>query len=165
LILAVCLLLLSAGLVLLEVLFPSFGILGLSAATAYGFALVSAFRESQGLGFTILFLGLILLPFVLRMGIALIPKTPVGRKLLLSPPEAVARGTGGDLIGMRGLALTDLRPAGTAEIAGRRLDVVTGGAWIGKGRPVRVVDVEGSRIVVEDGILSEGPADSQEGTP
>jgi membrane-bound serine protease (ClpP class) len=48
----------------------------------------------------------------------------------------------------RGYALTVLRPAGTAMIEGNRLDVVTAGDFIEKGEAVRVVAVEGVRIVV-----------------
>ncbi|MCL1852556.1 MAG: hypothetical protein FWF88_05915 [Peptococcaceae bacterium] len=48
----------------------------------------------------------------------------------------------------RGEALTVLRPAGTAVIDGDRLDVVTEGGYIKQGDAVRVVSVEGVRIVV-----------------
>lgn len=47
-----------------------------------------------------------------------------------------------------GQALTVLRPAGTAIIDGDRLDVVTEGDYIQQGETVRVVAVEGVRIVV-----------------
>lgn len=52
------------------------------------------------------------------------------------------------LVDLTGVALTPLRPAGTVEIAGRRLDVVTGGEYIPAGAKVQVVRVEGSRVVV-----------------
>jgi len=41
-----------------------------------------------------------------------------------------------------------LRPAGMALINGRRVDVVTEGAMIERDTPVRVVAVEGMRVVV-----------------
>ena len=50
--------------------------------------------------------------------------------------------------GQTGRAATVLRPAGIAEIGGRRLDVVTRGEFIPEGSPLRVEAVEGSRIVV-----------------
>lgn len=53
-----------------------------------------------------------------------------------------------ELEGVDGIALTDLRPAGTAEIAGERLDVVSESGWIGAGSPVRVLRAEGYRHVV-----------------
>jgi membrane-bound serine protease (ClpP class) len=53
-----------------------------------------------------------------------------------------------ELEGMDGIALTDLRPAGTAEVAGERLDVVSEAGWITAGTPVRVLRAEGYRHVV-----------------
>lgn len=55
-----------------------------------------------------------------------------------------------DLLGIEGKAITDLRPSGTALINAERVDVVTEGGFISKGTTVKVVKVEGSRIVVRD---------------
>ena len=46
------------------------------------------------------------------------------------------------------MATTVLRPAGTADFEGVKLDVVTEGEFIEKGRPLEVIRVEGRRIVV-----------------
>src|SRR5262245_15627806 len=54
----------------------------------------------------------------------------------------------GDLVGQEGVALTDLRPAGTARIGAERVDVVTEGEYVSQGAPVRVVRSEGYRHVV-----------------
>ncbi len=54
----------------------------------------------------------------------------------------------GDLLGLEGIALTDLRPAGTAQIGPERVDVVTEGEYVPQGRTVRVVRSEGYRHVV-----------------
>jgi membrane-bound serine protease (ClpP class) len=53
-----------------------------------------------------------------------------------------------DLVGQEGVAVTDLRPAGTATIAGERVDVVTEGEFVNQGSPVRVLRSEGYRHVV-----------------
>lgn len=63
-----------------------------------------------------------------------------------------------ELEGIEGIALTDLRPAGTAEIAGERLDVVSEAGWITAGTPVRVLRAEGYRHVVRAAALPP-PAD------
>jgi membrane-bound serine protease (ClpP class) len=60
-------------------------------------------------------------------------------------------------VGMTGVALTALRPAGTAEIEGRMFDVVAGLGVVDPGAPVRVVAVDRFRIVVEE-IATEGTA-------
>jgi membrane-bound serine protease (ClpP class) len=53
-----------------------------------------------------------------------------------------------ELLDQTGIAHTNLRPSGTAIINGRRVDVVTEGAMVEQGTPVRVVAVEGMRVVV-----------------
>ena len=51
-------------------------------------------------------------------------------------------------LGQVGVAVTLLRPSGTAEFDGIRLSVVTEGEFIAQDTPVQVVMVQGSRIVV-----------------
>jgi membrane-bound ClpP family serine protease len=52
------------------------------------------------------------------------------------------------LVGKEGIVLTPLRPSGTGEIEGVRLDIVSEGAFIAAGTRIRVDRVEGRRIVV-----------------
>ncbi|MCE9592393.1 MAG: hypothetical protein K8S99_17955 [Planctomycetes bacterium] len=65
----------------------------------------------------------------------------------VSGGEALGHGT--IKVGSTGRAVSNLRPSGRAEIDGQTIDVVTPGAWIEPGTPVRVVEVQGNRIVVE----------------
>jgi len=67
----------------------------------------------------------------------------------------ISQGTVGDLgvdkpelLHATGVALTPLRPSGTAKIGGQRIDVVTEGGFIENGTEIKVVMVEGARIVV-----------------
>ncbi len=53
-----------------------------------------------------------------------------------------------ELLNQTGTAFTSLRPSGTALIDGKRVDVVTEGALIEKGTPIKVVAIEGIRVVV-----------------
>lgn len=55
-----------------------------------------------------------------------------------------------DLIGKVGVTFTPLRPAGTVIIDDERLDVVSEGSFTEKDKKVKVVKVEGSRIVVRE---------------
>ncbi len=48
----------------------------------------------------------------------------------------------------QGIALSQLRPAGTADFDGERLDVVTEGGFITCGSRVKVIAVEGTRVIV-----------------
>lgn len=51
-------------------------------------------------------------------------------------------------IGKEGTTLTVLRPAGTAEFDGIRLDVVSEGDYIPRNSKVKIIQVTGRRIVV-----------------
>jgi membrane-bound serine protease (ClpP class) len=153
--LAVLLTLIAFALVMLELAFPSFGLLSLMAATAYTFSLILAFREGDTLGWTLVGSGLLLLPLAFYFGLKLLPRTPLGRALFLRGPqrEEIQRGTRSSelaerLLGATGQAVTDLRPSGTAEAAGMRIDVVTDGSFIPRGAPIVVVSVDGQRIMV-----------------
>lgn len=55
-----------------------------------------------------------------------------------------------ELIGLEGTAITTLRPSGTALFDGERLDVVSEGAFIERDAPIKIIKVEGSRIVVRE---------------
>lgn len=52
------------------------------------------------------------------------------------------------LLGKTGVVLTKLRPSGSIEVEGKPVDVVSEGEFLDKGVKVKVVEVEGSRIVV-----------------
>jgi len=54
------------------------------------------------------------------------------------------------LKGMKGVALTPLRSSGSVEIDGQKIDAVSEGEYIDKGKEVEVIKVEGSRIVVKE---------------
>jgi membrane-bound ClpP family serine protease len=56
----------------------------------------------------------------------------------------------GAFLGREGVTLTVLRPAGTVDFAGEKLDVVSEGEFLPKGTKVAVVKVEGRRIVVRE---------------
>jgi len=53
-----------------------------------------------------------------------------------------------DLMGREGVALTDLRPAGTVLIGEEKVDAVSESEWIEDGTEIRVVSSEGYRLVV-----------------
>ena len=53
-------------------------------------------------------------------------------------------------LGRTGISLTQLRPAGTADFDGEYLDVVTEGGFIGPRTGIKVIAVEGTRIVVRE---------------
>jgi len=66
-----------------------------------------------------------------------------------------------DLLGMEGVAMTDLRPSGTVLIGEERVDAVSESEWIESGTDVNVVSSEGYRLVVRP-LQSREPAVSTE---
>jgi membrane-bound serine protease (ClpP class) len=53
------------------------------------------------------------------------------------------------MLGKEGRAMTALRPAGTAIIEGKKVDVVTQGEFITAGSAIAVISVSGNRTVVK----------------
>jgi len=143
------LLLAGAGLALLlaEVFLPG-GILGIVG----GLLLLSAVALGYvNFGFvtgTIFFVGVLAVAGLGFAGwMAWFPRLPVGRQFILSKAIAGERPSP-SLLAREGVALTMLRPAGTAKIDGRRVDVVSESDFIEEGSAILVVAVEGNRVVV-----------------
>ena len=55
-----------------------------------------------------------------------------------------------ELIGKSGITVTPLRPSGMVEIEGKRVDVLTAGAFIERGKRVVVIKAEGMHILVQE---------------
>lgn len=53
------------------------------------------------------------------------------------------------MVGHEGKTLSVLRPSGIGDFDGVRLNVVTEGEFIENGTPIRIVRVEGGKIVVK----------------
>jgi membrane-bound serine protease (ClpP class) len=149
---AILLLALGLGLILAEVLFPSFGVLSVLATAAIVAAVALAFRESTASGVRFLVATALLVPGAILIGFKLFPRSPFGRRMVAgglsfeSTPALDRRDV--ELLGQEGELEAPCRPAGMARIAGRRVDVVTRGEWLERGERVRVVEVQGNRVVV-----------------
>ena len=94
--------------------------------------------------------GVVLLGVVLRRWL---PSTPFFRNVLLIPPPLADDSLHSDrldaLLGLEGTTTTRLAPAGMARIAGRLQNVWSDGRLIETGTAIRVVDVRGSRVLVQ----------------
>jgi membrane-bound serine protease (ClpP class) len=86
-----------------------------------------------------------------------LPKSPVLRPLMLNPPEGNERedieyreamADYSQLVGRRGMAATNLMPAGKAEFDGQLVDVIAEGLPIDRGQAVVVVKTLSNRVVV-----------------
>lgn len=164
------LMLLGVGLLLTELfLLPGFlipGLLGVGSLV-FGLLLLATGRAPDELGtldsgvlldFGLQFISTVLVAagtflalgrFLPRVGPArrmiLTPSTPDG-----GPLPTVEAAPHAPSLGARGVARSALRPAGTAEIDGDLVDVVSAGTMIDAGQSIRVVAVEGATVTVEE---------------
>lgn len=149
-------LLFAIGVVMLalELFVPSFGILGIigSASLISGVVLAAYSTSHVALSLGIAAASALVAVIVVAL---VFKERGVWRKFILS--ESLSKEQGyipnedrDVLIGLVGTSLTALRPAGTMELEGRRLDVVTLGGYIEAGRKVRIIKTDGTRIVVEE---------------
>ena len=148
----ILLLTLGLGLIVAEIFFPSLGVLAVLATTAIVGAIVMAFREDTQTGLYFLMAIALLVPAVILLGFKLFPRSPLGKRMVVgglsfeSAPSYDPRDVG--LVGQEGVLESDCRPAGMARLDGRRVDVLTRGEWIARGTRVKVVELEGNRVVV-----------------
>ena len=87
-------------------------------------------------------------------GIFLLSRTRAGKAIILESTQQAVEGwvaweSDKSLVGKVGRVYTQLRPAGTILVDGKRLDAVTSGELIEKDAAIRVIEVHGNRIVVE----------------
>ena len=83
-----------------------------------------------------------------------LPKSVVFNRLYLSASEDKSEGYSASapldaLLGVKGQAVTQLRPAGIGEFEGKRHNVVTRGTFVDADTPIVVAEVHGNRIVVD----------------
>jgi len=151
----------TAGVVaiILEVFVPSAGIIGIAGLGSIIASVVIAYQRLGNLiGSIYLAVVLVLVPVFIVLYFRFFPRSPVGRWLISQDRQEPEKGYSSftpekyvDLVGKEGTSLTILRPVGMVRIDGQKYSAVTGGEFIEKDKPIKVVKVEGSRIVVRQG--------------
>lgn len=151
------LLLFAAGAVLLvaEVGLPSHGVLGLLAAMCIVAGVGVVFYLHQWAGLALAAGLAVATPFAIGLWLKIWPKTPLGRRLILSPPAAGkqappggAATAAGVSIGHTGITASELRPGGTCDFGGERVACTAEHGLIPPGTAVRVIAVADGRPVV-----------------
>ena len=136
-------------------LIPGFGPVGAIGGVLMVVGIVIAGYRG-GVETAVVYAGItIVLSLVLcAVGFWLMPRTRVGKAFILDTSETSESGFRSSseelekFAGKTGIAVTPLRPAGIVDIDGVRLDVLTRGDFIEKGAVVKVIKIEGSRIIV-----------------
>ena len=150
-ILASVVLLVGLAFVLAEVFFPSLGLFGLIATGCIILADVLAFEAGTVYGWIFIAAEVVLVPAVIYGGFRVLPRLPFGRRMILSAPTTPPGAGTPDydhLLEQVGVALTDLRPAGTVRFGDERISVVSVGGLVEAQSSVVVVAVEGSEVRV-----------------
>jgi membrane-bound serine protease (ClpP class) len=144
----------ALGIILLmvEAFIPNFGIVGLSGLTAVVASVVLS-AATTGQGLRMISVAFFLALLIILISFHFLKRKGLWSQIVLQYAETkdlgyVGPGDASHLVGMTGLTLTPLRPAGTAEIDGKRVDVVSEGGFVPQSAEIKVVGTEGSRIVV-----------------
>lgn len=137
----------------IEMFIPGFGVFGVAGILALVGSIIIAFPspEQAFVSFAISLVASIIIMYLLTKYLI---KTPAFGRIVLGEKQGIEEGytvsakNAEDIIGMEGVSLTPLRPAGTAQIGLQKYDVLADGAFIPQGTPVVVLSVEGNKIVV-----------------
>ncbi len=156
---AFLLFILGLGLIALEVfVIPGFGIAGFLGITLMLGSVFFVFDKAYEFRTAVMWLSI---SIILTAGMTILaafylPETRLFQRLALSTVMDTEMGYHSSspedfqgYLGQSGVALTPLRPSGTARIADKRVDVVTVGDFIPQDSNVKVVEVEGSKVFVE----------------
>ena len=146
--LAIALLVIGLVLMFFEVLLPGL-VLGVCAVLSL-FASVAVAYSNTDYGTIFLIIALVSLAVFTIGFVYWFPNSYMGRNLISTSTVGDFGIDFSDLINQTGSAYTNLRPSGKATIGDQRVDVVTEGTMIDKDTPIRVVTVEGNRVVVRE---------------
>ncbi len=129
------------------------GLLALVAAVVLAFGLPFIVVGVQAIAFA-----LVLSAIVFALSSRMLPENAFFRRLAFMGAQGADYVASDDhrmLVGCTGIATSFLRPAGVANVGGRRVDVLTDGDFVPAGAPVRVSRVEGARVFVHP-VVEEG---------
>ncbi len=151
--------LLGIGVILLlvEIVIPG-GVVGLIGLICIVIGVGLGFTHGLAVGTSITVGVLIAGTIAFRLWIRYFPSSRLGKTLFLSKNAKGWKGyqdCSEELLGSIGIAHTPLRPSGTVIIDKKRIDVVTEGEAIEQGESVKILKVEGNRVVVRQ-VRGEG---------
>ena len=138
--------------VALEMLFPTVGLLAVLGVAAMLYSVVLALGGDINAIYALL-AAMAASAIIFALIVNRLPSSRLWKKFVLADKSSRERGyvsseTKNYLLGKEGIVLTELRPAGSAIFDDAPIDVVSEGAYIEKGETVKVVAVNGNRVVV-----------------
>jgi len=157
---AVFLFFLSAALIIAEVFVPSGGLISVCALACLIGGIAIFFRHSATAGWIGIIIAIVMIPSIVIIAYKIFPKTKFGKSVTLTPPQRKQGDAIPDteelkkLLGAEGAVLTPLRPVGMCDFSGRRVECVAESGYVDKGKNVKVIDVESTRVTVR--VIEEG---------
>jgi len=151
----IILFLVGLSLLLAEIfIIPGFGLAGIGGIIAILSSIFLTFGNVIRATYSILIaLGISIVGVLLL--IRYIPSTRTWRKFILFTQQKRELGyTVGTkdlkrLTGKEGIAITPLRPSGIAEVNDKKLNVITRGEYVSSNTKIKIISVEGNKIIVE----------------
>lgn len=137
--------------IIAEFVLPSMGLLTLLALIIIGYSLFLVFSTTSfNVGIIFLIVDICIFPILLILGIKILAASPVTlRKSLDRDNSTLSYSNEHIMIGMIGVALTNLHPSGIALFNEKRYDVISRGEFIEKNSPIEIVSIEGNKIIVK----------------
>lgn len=151
---AILLYLVCAALLVAEVFVPSGGLLTVAAIGCLAGGVALFFQLSLTAGWVGVVIAIILIPCVLITTYRIFPKTRFGRAITLNAPQrergdAIPDGSDlAELQGQTGHVVTPLRPVGSCDFSGRKVECVAQNGYVDVGQTVTVVRIEGTQVTV-----------------
>ena len=143
----------GTGLIIMEAFMPGFGIAGIAGIVLEIIAVILT-NTYYGLMWSLIATFALLL--FIGIAVFLSYRSAVKGRLSKSPlilkdteESAVTAADKQKWVGREGIAVSSLRPAGTIEIGGVRLNASTSGEFLTKGTPVRVSGIQGDHLVIQ----------------
>jgi len=135
-----------------EIFLPG-GVLGGLGVLLLAASLYLAYKEwGFGAPFMLLMLGFVAGGVILGvMAFKIMPRTGIGKRIFLADTQKgydVSVANDREMIGKEGVAVSFLRPAGIAEVDGKRVNVVTEGGFIEKDARIKVCELKDNHLVV-----------------
>lgn len=152
--LGVFLFVLTAVLIVLEIMIPSFGLLSVCAIACFVGGILAFFKFGTGIGWIGVGVGVLVVSLVLILVYKYGSKTKMGKSFLLEPTDKPS-GEGipdkqqlDELVGKEGVVITPLRPVGKCEISGHRVECVAESSFLEKDTKVKVIKIDGCQLTV-----------------
>ncbi|MBS4536895.1 nodulation protein NfeD [Clostridium sp. D2Q-11] len=139
-------------LLLIEAIAPGFGVPGIGGIACIGVGIVLASPDIE-IAIISVVIAIVVSILVAYLFIKYGQKSPYFDKIILNTKQEGNSGYSSAIDNRKylykeGIALTTLRPSGTIVVEDDRLDAVTEGQFIVKGERIKVIKIEGSKVVV-----------------